>query len=78
MLCRALALDWSHEHGDDKQATAFYRIIVVTKHGNTYELDIKHVEIIIRDLDLKDPEPLISPWVEEAHEDDEFLRHERF
>ena len=67
-----------HDLHDEKQVKVLNRIITVEESGYTYEPDVRHSELIIKELGLQAAKSVATPVAEENYENDEPLDHERF
>ena len=66
------------EPEDEKQLKVLNRIITVEDDGYTYEPDVRHAEIVIREMGLENAKAVTTPVPDEQHESEELLDHERF
>ena len=67
-----------HDLHDEKQVKVLDRLITVEESGYTYEPDVRHSELIIKELGLQAAKSVATPVAEENYENGEPLDHERF
>ena len=67
-----------HEEESKKQIQVLNRFISVREGGNTYDSDIRHSEMIVKELGLQGVKTPSTPVSDTHHESDELLDHERF
>jgi hypothetical protein len=67
-----------HEHGDLKELKVLNRFISATEDGFVYESDVRHADILIKELGLENAKKVNTPVADVHHESDELLDHDKF
>jgi hypothetical protein len=67
-----------HEADDEKSVKVFNRVISVVDDGFACESDIRHAELVVKQMGLEQGKIVITPWVDEPEdpEKDELLDNE--
>ena len=55
----------SEEKGYDREARVLNRVIRLTEHGISYEADPRHVELVVKALDLQRQPKTVTPGVKD-------------
>ena len=58
-----------HEENDDKSVKILNRIVTAIDEGFTYEPDIRHAELVVKELGLENAKAVSSPWCEAQFEE---------
>ena len=63
------------DRGDDKSIPILDRCVEWAKNGILYDTDPRHVEIIVRELGIKDSNAVVSPRIKRPPVPDEDNKH---
>ena len=58
-----------HEGGDEKHVKILNRIITVKEDGYEYEPDLRHAELVVKELGLEDAKSVSCPYSEAQYEE---------
>jgi hypothetical protein len=59
-----------HDDQDEKRVKILNRIITVVENGFDYEPDIRHAELVVKELGLENSKAVTTPWCDQVNEPD--------
>ena len=67
-----------HDGESKTQMKVLHRFISIFDGGYTYEPDLRHAEMVVKELGLRGAKTLSTPVSDMHHESEELLDHEKF